>query len=90
MISLRSRHYYTKEMMGSYSNKLALPALIPELSYEGMNVANGDDAVLAYKRLRETSDPAEAEQIRRDLLEYCKLDTLAMVKLLEKLKDLSE
>ena len=55
-----------------------------------MAVANGDDAVLAYKQLGETSDPAEAEQIRRDLLEYCKLDTLAMVKLLEKLKDLSE
>ena len=60
------------------------------MSYEGMAVANGDDAVLAYKRLRETSDPAETEQIRKDLLEYWKLDTLAMVKLLEKLKDLSE
>ena len=76
--------------MGSYSIKLVLPAIIPELSYEGMAVANGDDAVLAYKQLGETSDPTETEQIRKDLLEYCKLDTLAMVKLLEKLKDLSE
>lgn len=90
MALFRNRHYYTKEMMGSYSIKLVLPALIPELSYEVMVVANGDDAVLAYKQLGETSDPAEAEQIRRDLLEYCKLDTLAMVKLLEKLKDLSD
>lgn len=55
-----------------------------------MAVANGDDAVLAYKQLRDTSDPAEAEEIRKALLEYCKLDTLAMVRILEKLKDLSE
>lgn len=86
MVPFRSRHYYTKEMNGSYSIKLVLPALIPELSYEGMTVANGDDAVLAYKQLGQTVNPAEAEQIRKDLLEYCKLDTLAMVKLLERLK----
>lgn len=86
MAPFRSRHYYTKEMNGSYSIKLVLPALIPELSYEGMAVANGDDAVLAYKQLGQTVNPAEAEQIRRDLLEYCKLDTLAMVKLMERLK----
>ena len=48
MAPFRSRHYYTKEMMGSYSIKLVLPALIPELSYEVMVVANGDAAVLAY------------------------------------------
>lgn len=90
MAPFRSRHYYTKEMNGSYSIKLVLPALVPELSYEGMAVANGDDAVLAYKQLGQTVNPAEAEQIRRDLLEYCKLDTLAMVKLLERLKALSE
>lgn len=82
----KSRHYYRKEMNGSYSIKLVLPALIPDLTYEGMAVANGDDAVLAYKQLGQTVNPAEAEQIRKDLLEYCKLDTLAMVKLLERLK----
>lgn len=88
MAPFRSRHYYTKEMNGSYSIKLVLPALVPELTYEGMTVANGDDAVLAYKQLGQTVNPAEAEQIRRDLLEYCKLDTLAMVKLLERLKEI--
>lgn len=88
MAPFRSRHYYTKEMNGRYSIKLVLPALVPELTYEGMTVSNGEDAVAAYKLLRDVKDANEAEQVRRDLLEYCKLDTLAMVKLLERLKDI--
>ncbi|MBI5874945.1 MAG: DUF2779 domain-containing protein [Deltaproteobacteria bacterium] len=88
MVPFRKRHYYTKEMKGSYSIKVVLPALVPELTYEGMAVSNGDDAVQAYKRLMDAEDPKEIAQIKKDLLEYCKLDTLGMVRLLEKLRRL--
>jgi len=87
MVPFRCRDYYKKEMKGSYSIKYVLPALIPELTYEGMAVSNGDAAVMAYKRLGKIDDPAEARQVKKDLLAYCELDTLAMVKLLEKLED---
>ena len=87
MVPFRQRHYYKKEMKGSYSLKYVLPALLPDLSYQGMAVSNGDEAVLAYKRLPSIEKREEAEKVKDDLLEYCKLDTLGMVKLFEKLKD---
>jgi hypothetical protein len=41
----------------------------------------------AYYRMCNTTDAAETERIRKALLEYCRLDTLAMVRILEKLKN---
>jgi len=86
MEPFKKRHYYQKEMKGSYSIKKVLPALLPELSYEGMGVSDGGEAMNAYMRLPYVADERDAARIRRDLLEYCKLDTLAMVRLLEKLR----
>jgi hypothetical protein len=40
----------------------------------------------AYIDLIEEKDPARIEAVRNDLWEYCKLDTLAMVRILEKLE----
>ena len=40
--------------------------------------------------MNQTDDPNEIAKIRQSLLEYCKLDTLAMVKILEKLQVLIE
>ena len=45
---------------------------------------------LAHLMLEEDSlTPDQREAERRDLLEYCKLDTEAMVRLLEKLEELA-
>lgn len=87
MVPFRNQHYYSWEMQGSYSIKYVLPALVPELSYEGMEISDGDMAMLAYKKMRESQDPQEIENIRKALLEYCRLDTLGMVKIVEKLKE---
>ena len=38
-----------------------------------------------YTKLHLIKDAAEKEKIRKDLLAYCRLDTLAMVKIWEKL-----
>ena len=64
-----------------------LPALVPELTYEGMAVANGQDAGLAWESLvRGGLDQSERESIRKALLDYCGQDTLALVRLLEALR----
>ena len=86
----RSKHVYSWEMGGSYSQKAVLPALVPELSYDGMEVADGGMAMDAYFQMCTSEDQEEINRIRTALLEYCKLDTLGMVKILEKLKTLIE
>jgi predicted RecB family nuclease len=76
---------YHPAFAGSYSLKSVLPALVPEMSYDGMTVANGQDAGLAWESLlRGTTLGAERERIKKALLDYCGQDTLALVRLLEK------
>ncbi|MBN2468541.1 MAG: DUF2779 domain-containing protein [Deltaproteobacteria bacterium] len=88
MVPFRKKDVYQWQMNGSYSIKNVLPALIPEMSYEGMAINSGDMASSAWFAMAEMNDPEEREKKRRALLEYCKLDTLAMVKILEKLRTL--
>jgi predicted RecB family nuclease len=72
---------------GSYSLKYVLPALVPEMTYESMPVANGQDAGLAWEALiRGGLDQTERDWIKKALLDYCGQDTLALVKLLDKLR----
>ncbi len=80
-------YVYHSAFAGSYSIKSVLPALVPEMTYDGMEVANGQDAGLAWESLvRGNLDRSERERTRKALLEYCGLDTLALVKLLDKLQ----
>ncbi|MEA3428401.1 MAG: DUF2779 domain-containing protein, partial [Thermodesulfobacteriota bacterium] len=81
-----SKDCYLWQMNGSYSIKAVLPALIPELSYDEMEISNGGMAMDAYSTMRQTEDPGELERIQKALLEYCKLDTLGMVRIVEKLR----
>lgn len=80
-------HTYHPAFAGSYSIKSVLPALVPEMRYEGMVVANGQEAGLAWESLvRGGLDHGECDRIRKALLDYCGQDTLAMVRLLEVLR----
>jgi len=88
MIPFRQKHYYSPEMKGSYSIKAVLPALVPELSYDELEINEGGLASIAFESLWNESDLMIIAEIREQLLEYCKLDTLAMVKILEKLSEL--
>ena len=88
MIPFQKKYYYTPEMEGSYSIKYVLPALVPELSYTNMEIADGGTASLAYESLLTLDDFIKIDEIKKQLLEYCKLDTLAMVRILEKLESL--
>lgn len=85
-------HVYHPDFGGSFSIKYVLPALVPEFSYEGLEVAKGDDAANVLATLLfapETMTPLERSARREALLEYCKLDTLAMVKILHRLRELA-
>ena len=89
MIPFQRQEYYSRAMAGSYSIKQVLPALCPgdsELDYHALEgVHNGEEASSTYASL--AGRPAkEVEAIRKNLLAYCRLDTLAMVKVLEKLR----
>jgi hypothetical protein len=80
-------HTYHPVYAGSYSIKSVLPALVPEMTYDGLEVANGQDAGIAWESLVSGRLPhKERDRITKALLDYCGQDTLAMVKLLEKLK----
>ena len=87
LLPLIRSHVYHPGFGGSFSLKYVLPALVPELSYEGMAVANGQDAGLAWESLvRGILDQGEREITRKALLEYCGQDTLALVRILETLR----
>ena len=92
MIPFKNRDYYSRLMQGSYSIKYVLPALFPNdpsLDYHNLElVHNGGEAMSFYEILFE-KDIKEQEYIRDRLLKYCFLDTYAMVKLYEKLLEVT-
>jgi hypothetical protein len=69
-------------MNGRTSIKVVLPALVPELSYSALAVQEGDTASRLFQQLLQGRYAGDPAQLRTDLLAYCGLDTLAMVKLL--------
>ena len=77
---------YHPRFMGSFSIKYVLPSLIPGMSYENMEVADGTAAGLAYERMTGGGlEPGERAKVRQSLLDYCRQDSLAMVRLLDHL-----
>lgn len=87
----RSGAYYHPDFNGSLSIKSVLPAMFPnssDLQYEGLTIKNGSMAMDIYANLHTVKDSSKEENIRQDLLAYCRLDTLAMVKILEQLTKL--
>ena len=81
-------HVYHPAFAGSFSLKAVLPALVPEMTYEGMEVPNGQAAGLAWETMiGGTMGKAERQAKRRALLDYCGQDTLALVRLLEALQN---
>lgn len=71
---------------GRSSIKHVLPAWCPDLSYDGMSVADGQTASARYLRIvKGLADGEEREAILRELTEYCALDSYAMVRLLDEL-----
>ena len=84
-------HVYHPAFAGSYSLKSVLPALVSGMSYDGMEVADGQDAGLAWDRfISDDREEAERERTRKALLDYCAQDTLGMIRLVEVLQHAAE
>jgi hypothetical protein len=90
MIPFQKRWYYTPEMKGSYSIKYVLPALVPDLSYQDLEIKEGGTASTVFAQMASGEYTGDYEKTRKDLLEYCKLDTYAMVRIFEILKSYVE
>ena len=88
MIPFQKKHYYAPDLKGSYSIKKVLPSLAPELSYSALEVSNGGMAMDIFKHMMQGTYNGDTESTRKALLEYCGLDTYAMVKIVEKLKEM--
>lgn len=83
LLPLTRNSYYHPAMKGSWSIKNVLPTIDPELDYSLLDeVQHGSGAQAAYLECIQTSTTAERRnKLQRNLLDYCKLDTLAMVRL---------
>jgi hypothetical protein len=76
--------YHDPLFKGSYSIKYVLPVLVPDLSYDDLNIRNGSMAMASWYDF--VFKDKEDENIIDDLLRYCELDTLAMVRVWEELR----
>jgi hypothetical protein len=85
LLPIARAHYYHPSQQGSWSLKAVLPAAIPELSYDDLQgVANGAMAVSAFSEaIHPDTTPERKAGLHAQLLAYCLLDTLAMVRLWE-------
>jgi hypothetical protein len=91
-IPFKNLMYYHPGFHGSFSIKSVLPALFPddpELDYKNLDIQSGDVAMDVFPHLHEVDDPDERESIRNSLLAYCRLDTLAMVKIWGELEEIA-
>ncbi len=79
-------NYYHEDMQGSFSIKKILP-LFSNLTYQGMDIANGVDALVTYAKFK-TMNKQEYEYKYQKLVEYCLQDTWAMVEILKGLRDI--
>jgi hypothetical protein len=88
-VPFKSGLYIHPDFKGKSSIKKVLPVLVPELSYHSLNVQNGSMAFTQWHRLIfEDLEAEEKAKIKADLLEYCKMDTWAMVKIWEILRQI--
>lgn len=89
LVPFRSRYLYHPKMLGSASIKRVLPAFVPELNYNEMEISDGDMASRKYQMcLRGMVTEPDKEKIYRDLRRYCEMDTYAEVKLIERLYEM--
>ena len=89
MINLETiirKNFYHPDFHGRTSLKKTLPALVSDLSYDGLEIADGDSAMVAFAYLALGKyEGGAVGKIKRKLLDYCKQDTLSMVRLHQRL-----
>ena len=81
----KSVSYYHRDLEGSYSIKKVLP-IFSELTYKDLMIHNGVEAIVNYARFKDM-EKEDIEKVRKDLIEYCGLDTYSMFVILKAIKE---
>lgn len=89
-LTIFQKFYKDWRFRSSNSLKSVLPVLVPKLSYKALEVQNGVQAQVAWESMIAESDERLREEQIQHLLEYCHLDTLAMVEIHHNLTALCE
>jgi Domain of unknown function(DUF2779) len=91
LLPIIEEHVYYPDFRGRSSIKKILPVLVPDLSYDDLDVRDGETAITRFARMAKGEITGQdAEATRNQLLDYCKRDTLAMVRLHDALYRLAE
>jgi len=78
------KNHYRHWQFGSRASiKIVLPVLVPDLDHADEQISDGGEASLNWIAMLETDDETVRQKKKQDLLSYCRLDTLAMVRLLD-------
>jgi hypothetical protein len=90
LLPIVRNHVYHPGFQGSFSLKYILSPLVPDLTYNDLAIVDGQVASVEIARLLFVAHLVEdRDQLRRDLLAYCERDTWAMVRLVDRLRELS-
>lgn len=84
---------YHPDFCGRFGLKDVVPVLVPDFSYSDLAIQDGDAAAAALESLlfdAESFAPNQLRSLRDDLLSYCRRDTLAMVRLFNRLQELAK
>ena len=85
-IPFQKKWYYVPEMKGNYTIKAVLPALVPNMSYQDLEIKEGETASTTFGQMVNGQFNGDYDKTREALLEYCKRDTFAMVEIYSVLK----
>ena len=79
-------HYYHPDFHGSFSLKTVLPVMVPDLGYDDLEISDGATASARFAEIEASGvRGSEREKVSAALFDYCGRDTLATVKILERL-----
>ena len=87
LLKIVQGHYYHRNFHGSFSIKSVLPAIAPEFGYKDLEIQDGNLAAVAFlESISPDTAPERREQLRGDMLAYCKRDTEAMLRVVEAMR----
>jgi hypothetical protein len=90
LLPILRNHVYHPDFRGSFSLKYILTPLVPDLTYNDLAVVDGQVASVEIARLLFVAHLVEdRDRLREDLLAYCERDTWAMVRLVNRLRELA-
>ena len=76
-LPFQSGMVYDVRMRGQWSLKTIM-TMMDDRSYSDLDIREGMQAVMEWRQMEKDEDPEEKEKIRKELEDYCGMDTYAM------------